>query len=146
MQQTRLCSHPFPPALPKVPSRKIKTLLLIILCMLTAMYSYSYAVFFFSNYYMVTTVAASGTINTNSTTGSGTIWNHTLDIQSCASSILPGNWCLDTTHIPRYIGTSMEEGKKMHEQNSNPPHPPPMIQHYTHEGYDKCLGNKTIVF
>jgi hypothetical protein len=46
----------------------------------------------------------------------------------------------------------VEQGAGHHNHTTNetqsPPLPPPpeMIQHYTHEGYDKCLGNKTVVF
>ena len=58
---------------------------------------------------------------------------HLLDYATCRdNSIVPDNWCLDNDQTPRYVG--------------NIEWPPKMIQHYTHDGYDKCLAKKTIVF
>ena len=64
---------------------------------------------------------------------------HTLDFDSCnnktSNSLLPENWCMDTNKIPRYLG---DEQQSMVTRTS--------IQHYTHEGYEKCLAKKTVVF
>jgi hypothetical protein len=58
---------------------------------------------------------------------------HRLDYGTCTDNItVPNNWCIDNDQTPRYVG--------------NIEWPPRMIQHYTHEGYDKCLAEKTIVF
>ena len=47
------------------------------------------------------------------------------------SSIIPQNWCLDTEGNPRYVG---EDGQRAN------------ISHYTHNGFDRCLANKSVVF
>lgn len=79
-----------------------------------------------------------------------TVLSHPLDCNSCTNnSILPEYWCLDVNHIPRYVaGTRKEILVDNNNNNANKTQrwPPKMIQHYTHEGYDKCLGNKTVVF
>ena len=60
---------------------------------------------------------------------------HTLDFDSCnnktSNSLLPEKWCMDTNKIPRYLGD---------EQQSMVP----SIQHYTHEGYEKCLCSSNL--
>lgn len=67
------------------------------------------------------------------------IATHTLDYDSCnaSNSIFPETWCVDTHKIPHYTGN-----------NHNPLLfvPKNTIQHYTHEGYQHCLANKTVVF
>ena len=57
---------------------------------------------------------------------------HPLDYASCINNtIVPDKWCLDNQQVPRYVG--------------NEAWPPRKIQHYTHEGYEKCLADKTVV-
>ena len=59
--------------------------------------------------------------------------NHPLIYESCTNNrIVPKHWCLDDQKIPRYVGKEAW--------------PPRIIQHYTHEGYEKCLADKTVVF
>lgn len=59
--------------------------------------------------------------------------NITLDYESCTNSmVVPENWCLDEDKVPRYVG--------------NEEWPPRKVQHYTHDGYEQCLADKTVVF
>ena len=44
---------------------------------------------------------------------------------------MPEGWCLDVDGVPRHVGGGEE--------------PPSYIQHYNHEGYEKCLAGKTLV-
>ena len=56
-----------------------------------------------------------------------------LDYDSCRNNtILPDYWCFDQDQYPRYVGRDNW--------------PPRSIQHYTHQGYEKCLAGKNIVF
>lgn len=50
---------------------------------------------------------------------------------SCTSN-MPHNWFCDKGNTPRYVTKS--------DYATN------MTQHYTHEGYEKCLAKKTVVF
>mmetsp|Transcript_5565 Transcript_5565/g.12678 ORF Transcript_5565/g.12678 Transcript_5565/m.12678 type:complete len:381 (-) Transcript_5565:129-1271(-) len=47
-------------------------------------------------------------------------------------SLLPNGWCMDDEMMPRYVGENSEQSTD--------------VQLYTHEGYNKCLANKTVVF
>ncbi|VEU36423.1 unnamed protein product [Pseudo-nitzschia multistriata] len=62
--------------------------------------------------------------------------SYELDYESCKASgvdsLVPENWCLDSNNVPRYVGKE--------------DWPPRNIHRYTHGGYEKCLGNKTLVF
>mmetsp|Transcript_30329 Transcript_30329/g.47517 ORF Transcript_30329/g.47517 Transcript_30329/m.47517 type:complete len:380 (-) Transcript_30329:201-1340(-) len=63
----------------------------------------------------------------------GVVSTHLLDNATCRdNSIVPNNWCLDNDQTPRYVGIVER--------------PPRMIQHFTHNGYDKCLAEKTVLF
>jgi len=58
---------------------------------------------------------------------------HLIDKDSCINtSIIPKSWCLDMDDTPQHVGVDRE--------------PPSSIRHYNHEGYEKCLGGKTVVF
>eukprot|EP00532_Pseudo-nitzschia_australis_P008102 CAMPEP_0168176172 /NCGR_PEP_ID=MMETSP0139_2-20121125/7607_1 /TAXON_ID=44445 /ORGANISM="Pseudo-nitzschia australis, Strain 10249 10 AB" /LENGTH=459 /DNA_ID=CAMNT_0008094795 /DNA_START=144 /DNA_END=1523 /DNA_ORIENTATION=- len=74
------------------------------------------------------------TQNTNTQTQTQThIVDHKLEYESCRKNdVVPENWCLDDTNVPRYVG-----GKTW---------PPRNVRHYNHEGYERCLANKTLVF
>ena len=69
--------------------------------------------------------------------------HHSLDYESCKNdSLVPENWCMDMNQIPQYVGYVGKE----EEEEEDWPRPPRTIQHYTHEGYEHCLANKTVVF
>mmetsp|Transcript_4174 Transcript_4174/g.7977 ORF Transcript_4174/g.7977 Transcript_4174/m.7977 type:complete len:473 (+) Transcript_4174:2423-3841(+) len=101
----------------------------------------------------ITSTSTTGALlvrSTPSTNASSSRLSHQLDYNSCANnSILPEYWCLDVNHIPRYVAGTRKEILVDNNNNNTieiQRWPPKIIQHYTHEGYDKCLGNKTVVF
>lgn len=56
---------------------------------------------------------------------------------SCTKNeTLPNGWCMDVNNLPRYVGLG-----SVNEFNTTTE-----VRHYTHEGYSKCLANKTVVF
>jgi hypothetical protein len=54
---------------------------------------------------------------------------------------IPEGWCLDNVNRVRYVGVH----NKL-DGNISSPATTTSIQHYTHDGYDHCLANKTVVF
>jgi len=67
-------------------------------------------------------------------------YTHWINFSKCSNtSIAPElmhkDWCLDTDQVPRYIG-----GMKRTEGL------PAVVPHYNHDGYERCLANKTVVF
>ncbi|KAL7455197.1 hypothetical protein ACHAWC_006769 [Mediolabrus comicus] len=59
--------------------------------------------------------------------------DYLITYATCAdNSFLPKNWCHDTDNNARYVGDLL------------PPHN--IIKHYNHNGYEKCLAEKNVVF
>jgi hypothetical protein len=59
--------------------------------------------------------------------------DYLITYATCAdNTFLPKNWCHDTDNNARYVG------------NLLPPHN--IIKHYNHNGYEKCLAGKNVVF
>jgi len=54
----------------------------------------------------------------------------TTSVKCRQTNDVPLGWCLDDHQVPRYIG---------HEDNNE-------LLYYTHNGYEKCLSKKTIIF
>ncbi|KAL7486981.1 hypothetical protein ACHAW6_012582 [Cyclotella cf. meneghiniana] len=50
------------------------------------------------------------------------------------SNLLPKQWCMDNNDTPRYIGDVDFNSSSI------------VVRHYTHQGFEKCLAGKTIVF
>jgi hypothetical protein len=52
----------------------------------------------------------------------------------CVKSLsLPNGWCMDSNMVPRYVGPDCSNVTTI-------------VRKYTHEGFSKCLANKTVVF
>ena len=59
--------------------------------------------------------------------------------QKDTDGLVPENWCMDTTNnFPRYVGGDTRPLRTGTRTRT--------IRHYTHEGYEHCLTNKTLVF
>eukprot|EP00804_Cyclotella_cryptica_P009886 CCRYP_014182-RA/>CCRYP_014182-RA protein AED:0.26 eAED:0.26 QI:148/-1/0/1/-1/1/1/0/193 len=55
-----------------------------------------------------------------------------IDTLSCEqNNRIPKQWCLDFSGTPRYVGNTTVQSS---------------IQRYNHQGFEKCLANKTVVF
>lgn len=65
------------------------------------------------------------------------IENIPLDYETCRKNgtdnpLVLENWCMDSNNVPRYVGKEQW--------------PPRSTQRYTFVGFEKCMGNKTLVF
>jgi len=49
-------------------------------------------------------------------------------------SLVPDNWCLDDSMVPRYMGDKDDVNK------------PIDVKLFTYDGFNNCLANKTVVF
>jgi len=81
-------------------------------------------------------LSGSGTVMEEERIKSQFILNYPLKLKSnksdsCTSN-MPHNWYCDKGNTPRYVTKS--------DYATN------ITQHYTHEGYEKCLAKKTVVF
>ena len=71
--------------------------------------------------------------------GGGDGGNATNSTDGNNSSVnLPEGWCLNNESMPFYVGH--------HEQSSQQNKSSFLVRHYNHQGYERCLANKTLVF
>ena len=75
----------------------------------------------------------------------------TTTVQCSKVPNLPPGWCMDDNFVPRYLGKDIiDQPEKDTKKNINGTSTPEFttfeVKQYTHDGFQKCLANKILVF